>query len=38
MWITPATVSFWLLSTQHALAYLDPGAGSIVLQGIIAAL
>ncbi len=38
MWITLATVSFWLLATQHALAYLDPGTGSIVLQGIIAAL
>lgn len=38
MWIILATVSIWLLSTQQALAYLDPGTGSILLQGIIAAL
>lgn len=29
---------FVLFSSTHAYAYLDPGIGSIIIQGIIAAL
>jgi hypothetical protein len=28
-------VALWFGSTEHALAYLDPGTGSILLQAII---
>lgn len=38
MWILLAALGVFLLSASPAWAYLDPGTGSLLLQGIIAAL
>lgn len=33
-----AALAFFLMSTESAYAYLDPGTGSILLQGLIGAI
>lgn len=36
--VSALATAVWLVSTGHAWAYLDPGTGSMLLQGLIAGI